>query len=116
MADLLAGAESALACGLFDQSLRDAELLAAAGKELGYVLDGVVGTSGGRGLLPAWRCGRSAIVPGSALVFVFVGIVRTLGVSCGASPRRTAGGGRPHTSTRGSQLFQQRSGDFLQEA
>src|SRR5580704_12712477 len=43
MADLLSGAESALAGGLFDLRFGDAELLAAAGEELGDILDGVVG-------------------------------------------------------------------------
>ena len=39
MANLLAGAESALAGGLFERGFRDGELFAAAGKELRDVLD-----------------------------------------------------------------------------
>ena len=43
MPDSLPRAESALARGFLDRSFRDGKLLAPAGKELGDVLDGVVG-------------------------------------------------------------------------
>src|SRR5208282_3030527 len=49
MPHLLPGAESALAGRLFHPRFRDGKFLAARGKELGNVLDGVVGLS--------WRSG-----------------------------------------------------------
>src|SRR5208282_2545459 len=53
MAHLLPGAESALASRLFDRRLGNAEFLSPRGKELGDVLDGVIGHSRSGGLLPA---------------------------------------------------------------
>jgi hypothetical protein len=57
--DFLAGAESALAGRLFDGRFRNGKLLAAAGEELGDVLDGVVGAGRGCGLLPGGRTNAS---------------------------------------------------------
>jgi len=50
MADALSGLEPALARGLLDDRFRGAEFLAAAGEELGNVLDGVVGAGRDSGL------------------------------------------------------------------
>src|SRR5579863_6825012 len=102
MANLLAGAESALAGGFFDGRFRDGELLAAAGEEFGDVLDGVVGAGGSGGLL---RCipAAGAALPGGALIFVFVGAMGAGGVveSSRAAPRWTGESARPHiTSSR----------------
>src|ERR1700733_3500557 len=102
MADLLAGTESAFAGGFCWRCFGDGELLAAAGKEFGDVLDGVVGLGRGGGFLPAGlRCARP---PGCTLVFVFIRIVNVgimgFGVSPRWTPRLRSGqapeGGRPH--------------------
>src|ERR1039458_5578505 len=61
MANFLAGAESALAGGLFERRFRHGEFLAAAGEELGYVFDGIVGFGGNGGLLTGRR--DAAAVP-----------------------------------------------------
>src|SRR5271166_5611009 len=101
MANLLAGAEAALAGGLFDRRFGDGELLAPAGEELGNVLDGVVRTGWCRGLRSAIAgSGGVCGVPRCALIFVFVG---------GASPCRTGECARPYTSCAGaprSQFFE----------
>src|SRR4029077_185376 len=60
-------------------------------------------------------------VPGGALVFVFVGIVGAFG-GCGASPRWTGEGARPHTIVwpratrpRSAQLLHQLRRNLVQE-
>src|ERR1700691_4831488 len=73
MANFLAGTESALTGGLFWKRFRDREFLAAAGEELGDVLDGIVRLRWNRGLLAG--CPDAGTLPGRALIFVFVGIV-----------------------------------------
>src|SRR5579871_2835500 len=98
MPHFLSGTESALAGGLFHGRFRQSKFLSAAGEKLRNVLDRVVGARGSRRL--RWTtAARISGMPGNALIFILVGIVRTLGiVSCRASPGRTAEGGRPHMS------------------
>src|ERR1700688_4081300 len=96
MANFLAGAEATHAGGRFQRNFRDGKLLAATGKKLGYVLDGVVGLGWSRGLLAG--CRDAVVLPACALVFVFVGVVSIGGiVGCGATPRWTGKSARPHT-------------------
>src|SRR5579859_409009 len=119
MADSLAGTKSAFPCRLFDRShLGHGELLAAAGEEFGDVLNRIVGPRSdsrfcGASVASTWV----AAVPRCALIFIFVGIVRTLGiVSSGTSSRGTAEGCRSYTSFARSQFFNERRGHFFQEA
>src|SRR5882757_2554295 len=73
MLDLLSGTKSALARGLFHRQLRDMELLAAGGKKLGNVVDGVVVSYRRRRF-----CLDPSRIPTGALVFIFVRIVDRL--------------------------------------
>src|SRR5260370_17789777 len=99
MANLLAGAKSALAGGRFSRWFWDCELLAARGEELGDIFDELVVLGRCGGLLAA--CRGAGAPPAYALVFVFVGVM-SIGVMGGASPRWTAGSGRPHMICSGS--------------
>src|ERR1051326_5041295 len=119
MADPLAGAKSALTCGFFDRSrLGHGELLAAAREEFGNVFNRIVGPRSdsrfcGTSIASTWV----AAVPRRALVFIFVRIVRALGiVGSGASSRGTAEGCRSHPSFARSQFFNERRRHFFQEA
>src|SRR5580658_5065584 len=116
MPNLLARPESALAGGLFDRRFWHTELLPARGKELGNVLDGVVGLGRSRGLLAAGL--SRARSPACALVLVFVGVVRVAVVRCGTAPRWTGKSARPHTcsarAAASAQLFNQRCRHFFQ--
>ena len=72
MADFLSRTKALLAFGFLDDSFRHVEFLAARGEKLGDVVDGVVALAG-VGRLGAFR---ALALPGRALVFVFVGVVR----------------------------------------
>src|ERR1039458_10073727 len=98
--DLLSGMESPPAFGLLGRHFRNLELLAPRSKELGNVVDGVVALKRTRRLrldprrgpqrARFWHVGVEGLVPGGALVFVFVGVVRLVwrGHSC---PRKAGG-------------------------
>src|SRR5579862_5167612 len=71
MPDFLARPEAALAFGLFDNGLRQVELLPPRGKEFRNIVDGVVALAG-IGRLGAFG---PLADPCRALIFVFVGVV-----------------------------------------
>src|SRR5205085_10747927 len=117
---LLSWAKAPLPFWLLDGHLGQVEFLAARGKELGDIVDGVVafGRIGGLRLAPGWR------LPTRALIFVFVRVVRFRRVfgHCGASLRWTPGSTRPRLITgkagvlRSAHVFQQFCRDLLEKA
>src|SRR5436305_5026642 len=104
--------ESALTGRRFHRRrFRDAELLAAAGEELGNVLDGVVGARRDSWLRTATTA-ATRIVPRRTLIFVFIRIVRAFAVvrrrtSSRGPPRLRSRQAIPGTGPCDSQLFNQ---------
>src|ERR1700756_1161579 len=127
MADLLSRSESSLTFDVFHLPFWQLEFAATRGKELGNVVDGVVTLARVRAVL----LGIAAASPASALVFVFVRIMRRVVVKAlcsmlswdrrGARPyageARPGGvGGAAHTrSSRGAHILEQLCGNLVQK-